>query len=133
MKQFALLYTFAATLFLILDSIWLSLVANKFYKENLQELLANKPLFVPAAIFYAVYIFTLVVFVVKPGIGQPLIDVAWRGALLGFSMYATYDLTNKATLRDWPTSVTIVDLVWGTVATSIVSVGAVIVYTKLVG
>lgn len=130
MKLFFSLYGIAATLFIAIDAIWLTTIANGFYKEKLGKLLADKPSLGPAAIFYALYIVGLVVFVIRPGIDQSLATVAWRGALLGLVMYATYDLTNQATLKDWPQAITIVDLLWGTFITMTVSVGTVALYTR---
>ena len=131
MKLFLSLYVLAAGIFVIIDAIWLSVIANSFYKEKLGKLLAEKPSLGAAAIFYALYILGLVVFIIKPGIDQSLTTVAWKGALLGLIMYATYDLTNQATLKDWPVSITIVDLIWGTFITATVSVLTVLVYTHL--
>ena len=131
MKLFLSLYGIAAGIFVIIDAIWLSIIANSFYKEKLGKLLAEKPSLGAAAIFYALYILALVVFIIKPGIDQSLTTVAWKGALLGLVMYATYDLTNQATLKDWPVSITIVDLIWGTFITATVSVLTVLLYTKL--
>lgn len=130
MKQFASLYVLAATLFLVIDAIWLTTIANSFYKEKLGKLLAAKPDLLAAGLFYAIYIAALVVFIIKPGLDQSLFTVAWKGALLGLAMYATYDLTNQATLKDWPHIVTIVDLLWGTLITMTVSVLTVLIYTK---
>lgn len=131
MKLFLALYGIAATIFVVIDAIWLTLIANKFYKEQLGHLLAAKASLVPAAIFYALYILALVVFIIKPGVDQSLTTVAWKGALLGLVMYATYDLTNQATLKSWPTTVTIVDLLWGTFITMSVSVLTVFIYTRI--
>lgn len=131
MKLFLALYGIAASIFVIIDAIWLSIVANSFYKEKLGKLLAEKPSLGAAAIFYALYIIGLVVFIIKPGIDQSLTTVAWKGALLGLIMYATYDLTNQATLKDWPVSITIVDLIWGTFITATVSVLTVLIYTRI--
>lgn len=132
MKTFLSLYGIAAGLFVAIDAVWLTTIANKFYKDKLGSLLADKPSLTPAVIFYALYIIGLVVFVIKPGIDQSLFTVAWKGALLGLVMYATYDLTNQATLKNWPQSVTIVDLLWGTFITMTVSVGTVFIYTKFI-
>lgn len=131
MKLFLSLYGIAAGLFIVIDALWLSIVANGFYKQRLGKLLAEKPSLGAAAIFYAIYILVLVVFIIKPGIDQSLLTVAWKGALLGLAMYATYDLTNQATLKNWPLSITIVDLIWGTVITAAVSVLTVFVYNQL--
>lgn len=131
MKLFLSLYAIAASIFVIIDAIWLSLIANSFYKEKLGKLLAEKPSLGAAALFYVLYILGLVVFIIKPGVDQSLATIAWKGALLGLIMYATYDLTNQATLKDWPVSITIVDLIWGTFITATVSVLTVLIYTRL--
>lgn len=132
MKTFLALYGIAASIFLVIDSIWLTTIANGFYKAKLGKLLAAKPDLLAAGLFYAIYIAAMVVFVIRPGIDQSLITVAWKGALLGLAMYATYDLTNQATLKDWPHIVTIIDLLWGTFITMIVGLLTVVVYTKFI-
>ncbi len=105
--------------FFIVDLVWLGLVAPKFYKANLGHLMTDKVNWIAALIFYFVYIFALLIFVVNPTIETGSITYALKyGALLGFVMYATYDLTNQATLKDWPVIVTVVDLMWGTFVTS---------------
>lgn len=132
MKTFAALYGIATGLFVVIDAIWLTLIANKFYKEKLGSLLADKPSLAPAVIFYAIYILALIVFVIKPGLDSSLSTVAWRAALLGFAMYATYDLTNQATLKNWPHSITVIDLLWGTFITTVVCVSTVFIYTRFI-
>lgn len=132
MKTFLALYGIAAGLFVVIDSIWLTTIANGFYKDKLGKLLADKPSLAPAVLFYAIYIFAMIVFVIKPGIDQSLFTVAWKGALLGLAMYATYDLTNQATLKNWPHAITAVDLLWGTFITMTVSVGTVFIYTRFI-
>lgn len=112
----------AAALFVAIDAVWLSVVANKFYKKHLGYILADKPNFVPAAIFYLLYMIGLVVFALDPALKQgSLNSAAGHGALLGLVMYATYDLTNHATLKGWPAKVTYVDMLWGTTVTAVVS------------
>lgn len=133
MGQFGALYAIAAGIFVAIDAIWLTIIANKLYKDKLGYLLAEKPSLGAAAIFYAIYIFGLVVFIIKPGIDQSLVTVAWKGALLGLLMYATYDLTNQATLKNWPHVITIVDLLWGTFITMTVSLVTVLIYTRFIG
>lgn len=132
MKIFLSLFGIAASIFIIIDSIWLTTIANGFYKEKLGKLLAEKPNLGAAALFYAIYIVAMIVFVIKPGLDQSLGLVAAKGALLGLAMYATYDLTNHATLKDWPTAITVVDLIWGTVITTVVSVSTVFLYTRFI-
>lgn len=132
MKEFLGLYGIAAAVFVAIDAVWLTTIANSFYKDKLGKLLAEKPNLGAAALFYAIYIVAMVVFVIKPGLDQSLWEVAGKGALLGLAMYATYDLTNHATLKDWPSAITVVDLIWGTVITTVVSVGTVFIYTRFI-
>lgn len=107
---------------LIIDGVWLLLIAKNFYRSNLGHLLSDQPNLLAAAIFYVVFIIGITVFVVLPGIDAgEMLSVAIRGALFGLVTYATYDLTNQATLRDWPVIVTVVDLAWGSFLTATVS------------
>ena len=111
----------------VLDAAWLGLIAPKFYKKHIGFIMADKPNWFAAAAFYLIFILGVTVFVVYPGWKDEfaLIKVALLGALFGLVTYATYDLTNQATLKNWPTIVTGVDLLWGTVLTATVSVVAV--------
>lgn len=115
------LYTFIP--FLVLDALWLGLVAPSFYKANIGHLMTDSPNFVAAGLFYLLYVAGLVVFVT--GREGNLKQAAIRGAFFGLLCYATYDLTNLATLRDWPVLVTVVDLIWGTFVSTVTSVAAV--------
>ncbi len=115
------LYTFIP--FLVLDALWLGLVAPSFYKANIGHLMTDTPNFAAAGLFYLLYVAGLVVFVT--GREGNLKQAALRGAFFGLLCYATYDLTNLATLRDWPVLVTVVDLIWGTFASTVTSVAAV--------
>ena len=86
------------------------------------DLLAPKPNLPVAAVFYLFYVVGLVALAVVPGLQAGYLGAAlWRGALFGFIAYATYDLTNLATLRDWPVDLTIIDLIWGTTLNTIVA------------
>jgi uncharacterized membrane protein len=112
----------AAALFVAIDSLWIKYVANSFYKKKLKSLLADKPSFGPAIVFYLIYMIGIVVFVVDPAhIRDSLSFALGHGALLGLVMYATYDLTNQSTLKNWPSTVTYVDMAWGTFVTGLVS------------
>ncbi len=119
--QYIYLYLLTVPAFFIIDMIWLGFVANKFYQSQLSHLLG--PVNWPAAIiFYLIYIVGIIIFAVVPGLEAG----SWKkalvlGALFGFFCYATYDLTNLATLRDWPLSVAIVDMIWGAVLTGSVA------------
>lgn len=131
MSDFIIRFATAGVLLAVIDSIWLSLVANKFYRDQLGGLLMEKPNLIPAILFYVIFLIGLVVFVLNPA----LLAQNWKlalglGALLGFVAYATYDLTNASTLKGFPAKLVIVDLVWGTVLTSSVSVAAYFILTN---
>lgn len=115
-------FVVAAGLFVVIDSIWIAKVANKFYKDNLGHLLAPKPNFVPAAIFYTLYIIGIIVFALQPALDENSLSMAAvYGGFLGLVMYATYDLTNHATLKKWPAKVSVVDMLWGTILTGAIT------------
>lgn len=106
----------------VIDGVWLAVVARNFYRSNIGHLLADSTNWIAAVAFYLVYVAGVTFFATQPGIddGSPL-TAAWRGALLGFFAYATYDLTNQATLRGWPPLVTVVDMAWGAILTAAVA------------
>lgn len=118
----------------VLDAAWLGLIAPAFYKKHIGFIMADKPNWFAAIAFYLVFILGVTVFVVYPGWKNvdSLIKVGLLGALFGLVTYATYDLTNQATLKNWPHIVTIVDLSWGTALTAAVSVVAVVMLKALV-
>ena len=116
---------YGATLFLmlLLDALWLGFVAKAWYQQGIGHLMAADPKLGVAALFYAIYALGLVVFVVLPACtsspSASLSETMLRGALFGFFAYATYDLTNWATLKDWPWTVAVVDIAWGAVVSSV--------------
>lgn len=119
--QLVYVYLLAVPVFFLIDMLWLGLVANKFYQTHLGFLMGPVN-WTAAVIFYLLYIIGIVVFAVSPALSaQSLQKAVLLGALFGFLAYATYDLTNLATLKDWPLIVTLVDLVWGTVLTGTVA------------
>lgn len=123
------MYGIAFLIFILIDAIWLGLVAPKFYKEQIGHLMSEKPNFVAAIIFYLVFIVGVVYFVVNPAVeAQSLSKLLISGMLFGFMTYATYDLTNLATLKDWPLKVTIVDLIWGTSLSTIIGLCTYYIY-----
>ena len=121
-RQTFLLYGLTLAIFFAIDMVWLTVVAKNFYRKHLGYLMAPKVGWPAALLFYLLFIAGLVVFAVRPGVlaGAPL-KVLLLGAFLGLISYATYDLTNQATVRDWPLVVTVVDLVWGTTLGGLVS------------
>lgn len=115
---------YAATLiaFFAVDMLWLGLVARTFYRKHLGFLLASPPNWLAAFIFYLLFIFGILFFVVVPGLKEDSLKATLvRAVLFGLITYATYDLTNLATIRDWPFIVTVVDMIWGMVLSVTVS------------
>ena len=105
----------AFAVFLGIDILWLTVIAQKFYKAQIVHLMADKARLLPAAIFYVLFIAALVYFVIAPALEhQNLTRLILSAVVFGLVTYATYDLTNMATLKDWPLLVTVVDLAWGT-------------------
>lgn len=127
LKLHAISFLTAGMTMLALEGVWLTVMASRFYKPRIGHLMAETPSLAPIALFYIVYLVGLVVLVVHPMLvgNAATVKVLLMGALYGLVTYATYDLTNHATLRAWPTIVTVVDLVWGTSLTAIVALAAV--------
>lgn len=108
-------YIFTAIAFFVIDFLWLGTIARSFYFSRMSHLLAGKVNYTAAAGFYAVYVVGLIIFAVAPAFeGGSWQTAATYGALFGFFCYATYDMTNQATLKNWPVAVTVVDILWGT-------------------
>lgn len=121
MGQFLKLFFMSATVFLVFDLIWLLIVSNKMYQQFIGHLMGEVKI-IPAILFYLIYIIGIVFFVLLPGIEKNRISFTlFSGALFGFICYATYDLTNFATLTKWPIKMVIIDLLWGTAVTAITS------------
>ena len=115
LRRFATAYAIAALVFLLLDAVWLTTMASRLYRPAIGHLMRPDFDLTAAALFYALYLLGIVVFVVRSAgsTGQAFA----RGALFGLICYATYDLTNQATLVGWPWHVTLVDLAWGAFVT----------------
>ena len=119
-RQFAIAYAASAVVFLVLDAVWLTVMADRLYRPALGHLMLERFALGPAAVFYAIYLAGVVVFAVSPALGSGRwLASLGLGALLGLMAYATYDLTNQATLKDWSWTVTIADLCWGTFVTAV--------------
>jgi uncharacterized membrane protein len=114
--QMIALYLSTMVVFFAIDMVWLGVVAKSFYRAQLGYLMAPQINWTAAIVFYLIFIVGLLFFAVYPAIEMASLSRALvLGALFGFFTYATYDLTNYATVRDWPLMVTIVDMAWGTV------------------
>ncbi|NBN63239.1 DUF2177 family protein [Microvirga tunisiensis] len=124
MPQILVAYGTTAAIFLIIDAIWLSQVATRFYFDRIGHLLMDKPNLGAAAVFYMLYVVGILIFAVLPALRN---ESFWHalvyGALFGFFAYLTYDMTNYATMRDWPFIVVVVDVLWGTVLTGVSAAG----------
>jgi uncharacterized membrane protein len=120
--KYLAVYAAALVTFLIIDGIWLGLVARSFYVQQIGHLLRPSPNFGVAGLFYLFYVVGVVVFAVLPAMAQQSwVTAVVLGALLGFIAYGTYDLTNLATLAGWPVLVSVVDMIWGAVLTATVA------------
>lgn len=111
-------YLGAGLAFAAIDAVWLTTMTNRLYKPILGPILADKPDMKAAVAFYLIYIGGIVLLAISPalkdgGLGR----AAMNGAIFGFVAYATYDLTNQATLKVWSTQMTVIDIIWGTVLT----------------
>ncbi len=115
MLRYVKLYLITLVAFFAIDLVWLVLVAQRFYSAQIGFLMAPQPNWPVAILFYLLFIFGILFFVVVPGLKEKTFGPTLiRAALFGLITYATYDLTNLATLKDWPAIVTVVDLIWGT-------------------
>ncbi len=114
----------AALVFGALDAVWLSWAGPNFYRPRLGDILADSFRMMPALVFYVAYIAAIVWFAVRPGLSLGIGAAALNGALLGAICYATYDLTNQATMRTWSTTVTVADIAWGAFATAVAAAAA---------
>jgi len=126
------LYIATLIAFFAIDMVWLSLVARTFYRQHLGYLMAPNTNWLAAIIFYLLFLVGLLVFVVAPGLEANSLKMTLvRAALFGLITYATYDLTNLATVKDWPVILTIVDMTWGTVLSVAVSYVSFVVGKRL--
>ncbi len=117
------LYAICTAVFFAMDFVWLSVATPRIYRPQLGDLLADKPKLGVAAAFYLFYVVGVIALAVLPGVRDgSAVAALWRGAVFGLLAYATYDLTNLSTIRDWPWQVSLIDMAWGTVVTSVVSI-----------
>lgn len=120
--MFTKLYGIGFLFFLMIDGMWLGLVAKNFYSKYLGYIMAPNPNWTAAGVFYLLYMAGLVYLVILPAVTNGnWRDALIKGAVFGLVSYATYDLTNLATINKWPVIVTIVDMIWGTVLTGAIS------------
>jgi uncharacterized membrane protein len=120
MTKYLIAYAATATIMIAIDLLWLGIIAKPFYQQGIGHLMAERPNIPAAVLFYLFYPVGIVFFAIMPNVSS----TAWTstliaGALFGLFCYATYDLTNLATLKNWPISVAIADISWGTLITAI--------------
>jgi uncharacterized membrane protein len=114
MVQYLKVYGVALSVFLVVDLIWIGIIARNFYQDQLGFILASSPNLTAAIIFYLMFVAGLLFFAVAPGLKETgLKDSLFRAALFGILTYGTYDLTNLALIEGWPVLVTVVDIIWG--------------------
>jgi uncharacterized membrane protein len=105
-----------------IDLIWLGVVAKKLYNKYLGYIMTKNINWIAAVIFYIIFVIGLLIFVIQPAIAKESVQhIILYGMAYGFITYATYDLTNLATLKDWPIEITIIDLIWGTTLSTLTS------------
>ena len=115
-------YFLTSLVFFAVDMLWLGLLVKDFYRKHLDGFLSDRVNWTAAIIFYLIFIVGIFVFVILPAVEKSsLLKAIGLGAFFGFITYATYDLTNLATLKNWPLTIVIVDMAWGAVLTAIVS------------
>jgi len=131
--MFMKLFFIALPVFFLIDMVWLVLVAKNFYQKQIGFLMRPDINWTAAIIFYLLFIAGLVTFVITPAFEkQSWVHAVIFGALFGLVTYATYDLTNLATLKDWPLLVTIADLVWGMVLSASVSLVTYLIAARVI-
>ncbi len=111
-------YGIALAVFLAIDAVWLLVIAKKLYSKYLGFLMANNPNLLAALVFYLIFVAGMLYFVIAPALEKEQWQYAlYSGMFFGFVTYATYDLTNLATLKNWPMVITLIDLAWGSFVT----------------
>ncbi len=122
MSAFLAAWGVTALVFLVIDAIWLGMVATSFYARSLGDLMLDQPKLGIAALFYIGYTFAIVLLASAPAAKTgSLTQALLYGAVFGLAAYGTYDITNMATLKNWPVTMSLVDMVWGTLLTATAS------------
>lgn len=120
MMKYLQIYGGITGVMLVLDVLWLGFIAKSWYQQGIGHLMAAQPNMFVGALFYLLFPLGLLIFAVLPtGDEQGWLKAAGMGALFGFFAYATYDITNLATLKDWPLGLSILDVFWGSLASGL--------------
>lgn len=131
MAAFIKTYGIALVVFTVIDLVWLGLIAKNFYRKYLGYIMKPSPDWTAAIVFYLIYLAGVVFFVINPAVAKHSWKFAlFAGMFFGLVTYATYDLTNLATLKEWPVLITIMDLLWGTTLGGLVSLITYLVVTR---
>ena len=124
-------YFITLVVFLAIDMVWLLVISKKLYSEKLGYLLAEKPNLIIAFVFYIIFAAGILFFVIQPALALGSWKYAlFAGMFFGLVTYATYDLTNMATIRDWPAIITVVDLIWGSFVSASTALISLYIITK---
>jgi uncharacterized membrane protein len=124
MNKYVAAYAGTAIVMVALDMLWLGVIAKAMYQQGIGHLVAEKPNVGIVVLFYLLYALGVVIFAVSPQHNGSNWSVTLAmGALFGFFAYATYDMTNLATLRDWPLRLSLIDIGWGTVVSAASAAG----------
>ena len=126
MRPAIVAYVSGLVVMAVLDGIWLTFATSRIYRPGIGHLMAAKPTMSAAVLFYLLYVAGLTYLVTLPALPGNASTALVRGAVLGLMAYATYDLTSLAIMRDWPVSVTVIDMVWGAVLTGVTAAAAVL-------
>lgn len=134
MFVYAVAYLSTAAVFFGLDLLWLGKVATSFYRDQLGELMLERPNLAVAGVFYLLYVGGIVYFAIQPNLASGTVLNAFvSGAILGLIAYGTYDITNMATLKNWPVMMSLVDMAWGTVLTGTAAAAGLWMTQKMMG
>lgn len=120
----SIIYSYLLTfiVFLLIDMLWLGIIAKNLYQKYLGGFLTDQVNWIAAFIFYMLFVIGISIFAIYPAVQKDSVyNAILLGALFGFFTYATYDLTNLATLKDWPLPIVFIDIIWGTTLSAIVS------------
>lgn len=126
-----LLYIATIPIFFAIDMLWIGIIAKNLYYKNIPGL-SPQPNWPAAIVFYLLYIVGILIFAILPNLDKGWQHALLYGALFGFFAYATYDLTNYAVMKNWPLSITLIDLAWGTSLTAIVSTASYFIGKKII-
>lgn len=130
--QYLKVYLLSLPAYLLIDGLWLTVIAKGFYGKYLGFLMTDKPNWVAAAIFYLGYMVGVIIFAVSPALRENSLGKAvFLGALFGLFCYATYDLTNLATVKNFPWFVAAIDILWGSLVTAIAATVAFLIGKRL--